>query len=94
MKTDLDNLMKLQDIDALLIFGGAQHNPAMVYFVGTAHVSDAILIKKRAAEAVLFHYPMERDEAAKSGYHWSACQSTPGLSILSKVAATRSKLMP
>ena len=67
MKTELDNLMKLQDIDALLIFGGAQHNPAMVYFVGTAHVSDAILIKKRAAEAVLFHYPMERDEAAKSG---------------------------
>lgn len=67
MKTDLDKLMKQHDIDVLFVTGAAQHNPAMIYFVGTAHVSDALLIKKRGKEAVLFHYPMEREEAAKSG---------------------------
>ncbi len=67
MKSDIDKLMKKHDIDALFIIGSAQHNPAMIYFVGTAHVSDAILIKQRGKEAVLFHYPMEREEAAKSG---------------------------
>ena len=67
MKTDLDKLMKKHNVDAIFIIGAAQHNPSMVYFVGTAHVSDAILIKQRGKDAVLFHYPMEREEAAKSG---------------------------
>jgi len=67
MKSDLDKLMKQHDIDVLFITGAAQHNPAMIYFVGTAHVSDAFLIKKRGHDPVLFHYPMEREEAAKSG---------------------------
>jgi Xaa-Pro aminopeptidase len=39
----------------------------MIYFAGTAHVSDAFLVKQRGKPAVLFHYPMEREEAAKSG---------------------------
>lgn len=67
MKIDIDKLMKKHGVDGLLIIGAAQHNPSMTYFVGTAHVSDAILIKQRGKEAVLFHYPMEREEAAKSG---------------------------
>ncbi len=67
MKADLDNLMKKYGVDVILVTGSAQHNPAMIYFVGTAHVSEAILIKKRGSAPVLFHYPMERDEAAKSG---------------------------
>lgn len=67
MKTDIDKLMKKHGIDALFVIGAAQHNPSMVYFVGSAHVSDAVLIKLRGKEAVLFHYPMEREEAARSG---------------------------
>ncbi|HOW90862.1 MAG TPA: M24 family metallopeptidase [Anaerolineaceae bacterium] len=67
MKSDIDKLMKQHDIDVLFITGAAQHNPVMIYFVGTAHVSDAFLIKKRGHDPVLFHYPMEREEAAKSG---------------------------
>lgn len=67
MKSDLDRFMKQHDIDVLFITGAAQHNPAMIYFVGTAHVSEAILIKKRGKNPVLFHWPMEREEAAKSG---------------------------
>jgi Xaa-Pro aminopeptidase len=39
----------------------------MVYFTGGGHVSDATLIKKRNKEPILYYYPMEREEAAKSG---------------------------
>ena len=67
MKTDLDALMLEKDLDAILITGPAQHNPAMVYMTGGGHVSSADLIKRRGHEPVLFYNPMERDEAAKSG---------------------------
>ncbi|HSL45298.1 MAG TPA: M24 family metallopeptidase [Anaerolineales bacterium] len=67
MKSDLDALMKARDLDAILVFGDAEHNPPMYYFVGGGHVSGALLIKKMGKEPVLFYNDMERDEAAKSG---------------------------
>ena len=67
MKSDLDVLMQARNLDALLIFGDAEHNPPMYYFVGGGHVSGALLIKKTGKEPVLFYNDMERDEAAKSG---------------------------
>jgi Xaa-Pro aminopeptidase len=54
-------------LDALLIFGDADHSPPMYYFVGGGHVSNALLIKKAGKDPVLFYNDMERDEAAKSG---------------------------
>ena len=68
MKSDLDALMQARDLDALLIFGDAEHNPPMYYFVGGGHVSGALLIKKAGKEPFLFYNDMERDEAAKSGF--------------------------
>src|SRR5215216_996621 len=67
MKSDLDPLMQARNLDALLIFGDAEHNPSMYYFVGSGHVSGALLIKKVGKEPVLFYNDMEREEAAKSG---------------------------
>ena len=67
MKSDLDALMQARDLDALIVLGNAEHNPPMYYFVGGGHVSDALLIKKRGEEPVLFYNDMERGEAAKSG---------------------------
>ena len=69
MKTDLDALMEANEIDALLVTGPAQHNPAMYYFTGGWHISQGDLIKKRGQEPVLFYNSMERDEAAKTGLH-------------------------
>ena len=66
MKTDLDALMQANNLDALLITGSAQHNPAMVYLTGGAHFTGD-LIKKRGQNPVLFYNAMERDEAAKTG---------------------------
>ena len=67
MKQDIDQLMKEEGIDALLVTGPAQHNPPMVYLTGGAHLTSAALIKKRGSDPVLFHYPMERDEAVNTG---------------------------
>ena len=67
MKSDLDTLMLERELDAILITGPGQHNPAMVYMTGTGNITNADLIKKRGEESVLFHYPMERGEAARSG---------------------------
>lgn len=67
MRNDLDKLMLENNLEAILITGPAQHNPAMVYLTGGGHVSSADLIKKRGEAPILFCNPMEREEAAKSG---------------------------
>lgn len=72
MKSELDSLMEARDLDAVLVIGPGQHNPAMVYLIGVAHLTQAILLKKRGEEAVLFHMPMERDEAALTGLKTSS----------------------
>jgi Xaa-Pro aminopeptidase len=58
--------MRELDLDAILITGPAQHNPAMVYMTGGAHLTNADLIKKRDEAPILFHTSMERDEAAST----------------------------
>ena len=66
MKSDLDRLMQENDLDVILITGPAQHNPAMVYMTGGAHLTNADLIKKRDSAPILFHTSMERDEATST----------------------------
>lgn len=67
MKRDLDAIMQANHIDVLLITGPGQHNPAMFYLTGGGHLTSADVIKKCGEPAVLFHAPMERDEAAQTG---------------------------
>ncbi|MEW6405887.1 MAG: M24 family metallopeptidase, partial [Chloroflexota bacterium] len=67
MKSDLDRLMKKNNLDAILVTGPAQHNPAMVYLTGGGHMTGADLIKPRGGDPILYYNPMERDEAAATG---------------------------
>jgi Xaa-Pro aminopeptidase len=67
MKSDMDRLMQEKGIDALWITGAADHNPNLVYYTGLHHISGAELIKPRGKQGFLFHNPMERDEAARTG---------------------------
>lgn len=86
MKNEIDSLMQKNSIDALLVTGPAQHNPAMVYLTGGGHITKADLIKKTGHPAVIFHGIMERDEAAKSGlqtrdydtYSWNELMQAAG----------------
>lgn len=67
MKSDLDNIMEQKNLDAILVSGGAAHNPPMYYFTGNVHISEAELVKLRGQRPVLFCKSMEREEAALSG---------------------------
>ena len=67
MKSDIDALMQARKIDALVVLGDAQHNPAMVYFTGRGHINNAILVKEHGKDAVIFCNDMEREEASRSG---------------------------
>ncbi|MFN3310019.1 MAG: hypothetical protein ACK44E_12505, partial [Anaerolineales bacterium] len=68
MKKDLDRLMREAQIEAIFIVGATQHNAAMVYFTGRAHVSQAELIKSVGREPILYYASaMEREEAARTG---------------------------
>ena len=67
MRKDLDALMIKNDLDAIIVIGPAKHNPAMYYLTGGAHITNAVLIKKRDTDPTLFYNPMERDEAASTG---------------------------
>lgn len=67
MKNDIDQLMKDNGIDALLIVGPAQHNPSMFYLTGGGHITNADLIRKVGETPVIFHGSMEREEAARTG---------------------------
>lgn len=67
MKSDLNCLMKKNNLDAILVTGPAQHNPAMYYLTGGGHMTSAELIKAIDQEPVVYYNPMERDEAAATG---------------------------
>jgi Xaa-Pro aminopeptidase len=67
MKNDLDALMQARQLDALFVIGPGRHNPPMTYLTNGADLTKALVIKKRGETPTLFHWSMERDEAAKSG---------------------------
>lgn len=86
MKSDLDQLMQVNQVDAIWVVGAAQHNPAMVYLTGGAHVTTADLIIRRGQKGVLFHGMMEREEAAKSGYDLVCYTKYPYKALLEQAA--------
>lgn len=93
MKSDLDALMQARKLDGLIIFGDAEHNPPMYYFVGGGHVSGALLIKKVGAAPVLFYNDMERDEAAKSGLKTVPYREYPVAQFMEQADGERGRAM-
>jgi Xaa-Pro aminopeptidase len=91
MNRDLDAILQANDIDALLVTGPGQHNPAMVYLTGGGHLTNADVILRRGAPAVLFHAAMERDEAAKTGLATRSYNLYPARQLLSEVGGDRVK---
>ncbi|MFZ5809104.1 MAG: M24 family metallopeptidase [Chloroflexota bacterium] len=68
MKQDIDRIMQEKQIDAILVTGPAQHNPAMYYFTGGIHLTHGELLKVVGCEPKLYYSSsMEREEAARSG---------------------------
>lgn len=67
MKSDLNQYLSENQIDALWITGPAQHNPPMYYLTGGGHLTKADVIMRAGSAPILCHAPMERDEAANTG---------------------------
>jgi len=77
MKNELDTLMQKAGVDIIWSAGPAQYNPSMVYLTGGGHLTTADYLKKSGEPAVLFHAPMERDEAKKTGLRLESYNQFP-----------------
>ncbi|MCJ7626421.1 MAG: Xaa-Pro peptidase family protein [Anaerolineaceae bacterium] len=82
MKTDIDALMQEANVDALFVTGSGRHNPTMHYLTAGADVTSADLIKKRGEPGVLFHSPIERDGAKRTGLPTRSYSSLPHTEIM------------
>ncbi len=68
MKRDIDRLMEADGLDALIVTGKVHGNPPMKYLVGSAGVTNGVLVKKRGEMPILVHGTMEREEAQATGF--------------------------
>jgi len=77
MKSDLDQIMQENNVDALWVLGAMYNNPDMVYFTGIHHANQVDLFKIRGRKPLLYHFvSMEREEAKHSGLETHAYDET------------------
>ncbi|MCD4738460.1 MAG: Xaa-Pro peptidase family protein [Anaerolineae bacterium] len=67
MKEDLDRLMQVRRLDAIVVSGPVHNNPPLYYLTQGAGLMAAHVIKRQGETAVLIANPMEREEAQRSG---------------------------
>lgn len=68
MKHEIDALLRAHGLEGLVVVGPGGHNPALVYLTGRpAPLTAAWVVKKPGQPPLLYHWPMERDEAAHTG---------------------------
>ena len=91
MKSDLQQLMKEHEIDALLVTGRADHNPAMVYLTGGAHLTAADILLKAGETGMVFCNGMEREEAAKTGFDVQLYSQFPLEDLIKEAKGDRQK---
>lgn len=93
MKTDIDSILEEANLDGLLVVGPAMRNASMVYLTGGGHVTNADLIIKRGRRGTLFHGPMERDEAAKTGLEIRSYSNYPFQALLEQAEHNRTRAL-
>jgi len=67
MKSDLDRLMIERELDAIVVSGKMNGNPALYYAANGARLINGWVIKRRGKERVLMSSAIDREEAAASG---------------------------
>jgi Xaa-Pro aminopeptidase len=67
MKQDLDRLMEERGLNALVVAGKMNGNPALVYMANGAKVINGYVVKKQSEAPVFLCSPIDREEAAASG---------------------------
>lgn len=92
MKKQIDEILKKNGIDAVLVTGSADHNPVMRYFTGNVHVSQGALVIKPGEKPVLFFNSMEREEAARTGLDMQPFANHSYAELVKETNGNRSKL--
>jgi Xaa-Pro aminopeptidase len=92
MKKQIDEILRKNGIDAVLVTGSADHNPAMRYFTGNVHVSQGALLIKPGENPILFFNPMEREEAARTRLDLQPFANHPYAELMKETNGDRSKL--
>ena len=67
MKQDLDRLMAERGLEAIVVSGKMNGNPALHYAANGARLINGWVVKKRDEERVLMSSAIDREEAAASG---------------------------
>jgi len=67
MLNDLDHLMRVRDLDALLVPMHEALHPSFRWITRGAKVTRGYAVKLAGRDPILVSYPMERDEAAATG---------------------------
>ncbi len=67
MKTEINQLLRDKNLDAIIISGSGTNNPPLAYFLKGAFFTRAHLFILKDQDPVLFYRPMERDTAAQTG---------------------------
>ena len=91
MRSDLQQLMKEHEINALLVTGRADHNPAMGYLTGGAHLTAADILLKAGETGMVFCNGMEREEAAKTGFDVQLYSQFPLEDLIKEAKGDRQK---
>lgn len=92
MKKQIDDLLTSNEVSAILVYGSADHNPAMMYFTGHVHVSQGALLIKPGETPILFFNAMEREEAAKTGLILQSFSNHPYAELVKETGGNRSKI--
>ena len=86
MRSEIDQLMCDNHVDIIWVTGAGQNNPAMVYLTGGIEVTQADLFKRVGEPGVLFHSPIERDGAARSGFPLRSYAEFPLKNLIDEAA--------
>ena len=83
MLKDLDRLMDERGIDAIVVVKtGSSANPAFTYVTRGGHFTTAYYVHQKGKTPHLVHGPMERDQAAATGYATSDFNAHAMMEIL------------
>src|SRR5258707_1315135 len=67
MRSDIDRLMLVRDLQGVFVVGGEQANTYRAYLSNGVDIHGGMTIKKRGSDPVMITGTMEIEEAAKSG---------------------------
>ncbi|HEY52988.1 MAG TPA: M24 family metallopeptidase, partial [Caldilineae bacterium] len=68
MKSNIPKLMQERQLDAIVVQGDTDTSSDLAYLTGGVHLEGALYLQRQEGDPVLFSSPIERENAAETGY--------------------------